>query len=62
MIMATTAISQSSVPDSAEVLDSAVKLTPLQLNGIKLDAKHTILTPDYLDKLAQEIVTDEKNV
>lgn len=62
MIMATTAISQSSVPDAAEVLDSAVKLTPLQLNGIKLDAKHTILTPDYLDKLAQEIVTDEKNI
>ena len=32
--------------------DSGVtKLTPLELNGIKLDDKHTLLTPDYLDNL-----------
>lgn len=27
------------------------KLSPLELNAIKLDPKHTILTPDYLDNL-----------
>ena len=31
---------------------SAAKLTPLQLNGIRLDVRHTVLTPDYLDNLA----------
>lgn len=35
-------------------LKSATKMTPLQLNGIKLDVKHTVLTPDYLDNLARE--------
>ena len=30
---------------------SATKLTPLELNNIKLDPKHTVLTPDYLEKL-----------
>lgn len=34
-------------------LKSAVKLTPLQLNGILLDVRHTILTPDYLERLIQ---------
>lgn len=33
---------------------SATRLTPLQLNSYKLDVQHTILTPDYLDKLASE--------
>lgn len=35
-----------------DIVGNATKLTPLQLNGIKLDTLHTILTPDYLDKLA----------
>lgn len=29
----------------------AVKLNPLDLNNIKLDVKHTILTPEYLDSI-----------
>lgn len=32
-------------------IQSATPLTPLQLNGIRIDVKHTILTPDYLDSL-----------
>lgn len=35
-------------------LKSATPLTLLQLNGIKLDAKHTVLTPDYLDSLSKQ--------
>lgn len=35
------------IPD----IPSATPLTPLELNGIRLDVKHTILTPDYLEKL-----------
>lgn len=31
---------------------SAIKLSLLDLNAIKLDVRHTVLTPDYLDKLA----------
>lgn len=34
-------------------LKSATPLTPLQLNAIKLDVKHTVLTPDYLEKLEE---------
>ena len=30
------------------------KLTPMELNNIKLDVRHTILTPDYLDKIAED--------
>lgn len=30
------------------------KLTPLQLNGIRLDAQHTVLTPDYLEELRRQ--------
>ena len=30
---------------------SATKLTPLQLNNIRLDIQHTVLTPDYLEQL-----------
>lgn len=33
------------------ILKSATRLTPLQLNGIRLDVRHTILTPEYLDNL-----------
>lgn len=28
-----------------------VELTAMELNNIKLDAKHTLLTPNYLDNL-----------
>ena len=34
-----------------------VKLKPLELNNIKIDLKHTVLTPDYLeniDRLSQK--------
>ena len=30
---------------------SAKELTPLELNAVKLDIKHTILTPSYLEEL-----------
>ena len=33
-------------------LSKATILTPLELNNIRLDVRHTVLTPDYLDKLA----------
>lgn len=33
-------------------IKSAVKLSALELNGIKLDPKHTLLTPDYLEKIS----------
>lgn len=32
-------------------ITSAEPLTPLQLNGIRLDVRHTVLTPDYLEHL-----------
>lgn len=38
----------------AQTLAAAEKLTPLQLNGIKLDARHTILTPDYLELVEKQ--------
>lgn len=31
-------------------IKSATPLTPLQLNAVKMDVKHTILTPDYLER------------
>lgn len=34
-------------------LKSATPLTALELNGFKLDVKHTVLTPELLDKMAQ---------
>lgn len=40
--------------DLSALSGAATPLTPLQLNGIRLDVRHTILTPDYLDKLAAE--------
>lgn len=33
------------------ILDSAKKLSALELNNIKLDIKHTVLTPQYLEDL-----------
>ena len=35
-------------PDTAP---DRVELTAMELNNIKLDAKHTLLTPNYLDNL-----------
>lgn len=40
-------ITETSVPDSFTAL------SPLDLNNIKLDDKHTILTPEYLEKISQ---------
>lgn len=31
--------------------DSVIKLSPLDLNNIKLDPQHTVLTPSYLEEL-----------
>lgn len=42
---AQTTPSESTVPSTAQ------KLTPLQLNNIALDVKHTVLTPEYLERL-----------
>lgn len=33
-------------------LERAEKLSPLQLNDIKIDDKHTILTPELLIKIS----------
>lgn len=30
---------------------SAVAMTPLELNAIQLDETHTVLTPEYLEKI-----------
>ena len=32
-------------------ISSATVLTPLELNAVKLDVKHTVLTPTYLEEL-----------
>lgn len=42
---------QVNPPDLSEVIKSATPLTPLQLNSFKLDIKHTLLTPQYLENL-----------
>ena len=39
------------VSDQKNITDPIVKLSPLELNNIKLDPKHTLLTPDYLENL-----------
>ena len=51
-------LSSESVDDK-DKSDSMIKLSALELNNIKLDAKHTLLTPDYLERLSS---TDEKNL
>ena len=38
--------------DLNEIIKSAVPLTALQLNNFKLDVKHTVLTPAYLDNIS----------
>lgn len=37
-----------------EVLKNGAPLTPLELNSIKLDDKHTLLTPDYLENISSQ--------
>lgn len=44
---------ESPTPDPILTLKSAVPLSALQLNGFKLDIKHTILTPQYLENLSK---------
>ena len=34
-------------------IKGVLKLSPLELNNIRLSVKHTILTPQYLDNLVQ---------
>ena len=34
-------------------ISSAKELSAMDLNNIKLDAKHTVLTPQYLENLIQ---------
>ena len=36
-----------------DVISSAKELSALDLNNIKLDIKHTVLTPQYLEELIQ---------
>lgn len=39
------------ITSEKNIVPSATKLTPLELNNIKLDIRHTVLTPDYLEEL-----------
>lgn len=41
--------------------EGAVKMTPLELNAIKLDPRHTVLTPDYLENLIKESLNKEES-
>lgn len=34
-------------------LQSAHRLTPMEMNGIRCQRKHTILTPEQLDRIAK---------
>ena len=43
---------ESSDDGNENALSKATKLTPLELNNIKMDVRHTVLTPDYLEKIA----------
>lgn len=40
-------------------INSATRMTLLDLNNIRLDVKHTILTPAYLESLVQPVITSE---
>lgn len=48
-------------PDTSPILPndvtSATPLSPLDLNGYKLDIKHTILTPEYIENLEKNKVS-----
>lgn len=45
-------------PIQEKIPGGAKKLSPLDLNAIKLDPKHTILTPEYLDNLVSHKETN----
>ena len=40
-------------------ITSAKELSAMDLNNIKLDIKHTVLTPQYLENLIQSKPTEE---
>lgn len=44
----------SAGPDLTATVKSATQLSLLQLNDIRLDIKHTILTPQYLESLEDQ--------
>lgn len=48
-----TATTQNAAPASLLPggIKSATPLTALQLNDFRLDVKHTVLTPEYLEKM-----------
>ena len=60
-----TDMNQSSVAaaqtKSGDIFSTASKMTALELNNIRLDVKHTILTPDYLEKLTAGDPSDSKD-
>ena len=35
-------------------ISSAKEMSPMELNNIKLDDKHTVLTPQYLEDLIEK--------
>lgn len=39
-------------------LNNATKLSPLQLNEIKVEDKHTVLTPQVLEKMASGEISE----
>lgn len=41
-------------------ISSATPLTLMELNNIKLDAKHTVLTPENLENLEKGKITDKQ--
>ena len=42
-------------------ISSAKELSAMDLNNIKLDTKHTILTPQYLEDLIQNKKSESEN-
>ena len=41
-------------PDTTAPEIKGTPLTPLQLNAVKLDVRHTLLTPTYLEEMIRE--------
>ena len=39
---------------SGPIPPSATRLTPLELNAVKLDIRHTVLSPAYLEELSSQ--------
>lgn len=48
--MAKKTVKQIEMPE----FTSATKLTPLQMNKLKCSPKHTVLTPELLDRMAAQ--------